>query len=167
MNLEIRKLKDDETGLLKDFLYEAIFIPEGVEPENVTVEVAATVETVTANGANVKVMNKGHDIAGFLDLASVTSSDGVINLAEAKVKDDVVKEALDTASGADIKLSLTDPSITTANTRPGLKYTFVEGQTIEELAPTEQYKWGDNTPFKPTPSIKGGTSGFYTIKVEK
>ena len=27
----IRPLKDDETGLLKDFLYEAIFIPEGVE----------------------------------------------------------------------------------------------------------------------------------------
>lgn len=28
----IRPLKPDETGLLKDFLYEAIFIPEGVEP---------------------------------------------------------------------------------------------------------------------------------------
>lgn len=143
-----------------------VTIPEGVDPDKVTVEVAADVETVKANGANVKVMNKGHDIAGFLDLEAVTQ-DGVINIAEAKVKDDVVKEALDTASGADIKLSPTDPSITTANTRPGLKYTFVEGQTIEELAPTEQYKWGDNTPFKPTPSIKGGTSGFYTIKVEK
>ena len=28
----IRKLRADETDLLKDFLYEAIFIPEGVEP---------------------------------------------------------------------------------------------------------------------------------------
>ncbi len=28
----IRKLRADETELLKDFLYEAIFIPEGVEP---------------------------------------------------------------------------------------------------------------------------------------
>ena len=28
----IRKLRDDETELLRDFLYEAIFIPEGVEP---------------------------------------------------------------------------------------------------------------------------------------
>lgn len=28
----IRELRDDETPLLKDFLYEAIFIPEGVEP---------------------------------------------------------------------------------------------------------------------------------------
>ena len=144
-----------------------VTIPEGVEPEKVTVEVSADVETVKVNGAKVKVMNEGYDIAEFLDLAAVTSSDGVINLAEAKVKDEVAKEALDTASGADIKLSPTDPSITTANTRPGLKYTFVEGRTIEELAPTEQYKWGDNTPFKPTPSINGGTSGFYTIKVEK
>jgi|GEM_PF-6465908 len=28
----IRKLRNDETELLKEFLYEAIFIPEGVEP---------------------------------------------------------------------------------------------------------------------------------------
>ena len=30
--MKIRKLSDKETELLKDFLYEAIFIPEGVEP---------------------------------------------------------------------------------------------------------------------------------------
>ena len=30
--MKIRKLEDTETELLKDFLYEAIFIPEGVEP---------------------------------------------------------------------------------------------------------------------------------------
>ena len=29
---EIRELRREEAGLLKDFLYEAIFIPEGVEP---------------------------------------------------------------------------------------------------------------------------------------
>ena len=35
----IRSLRSDETGLLKDFLYEAIFIPEGVEaPEKDIVE---------------------------------------------------------------------------------------------------------------------------------
>ena len=28
----IRELRTNETELLKDFLYEAIFIPEGVEP---------------------------------------------------------------------------------------------------------------------------------------
>lgn len=31
MNLNIRKIKTDEYELLNDFLYEAIFIPEGVE----------------------------------------------------------------------------------------------------------------------------------------
>ncbi|MBQ4176180.1 MAG: GNAT family N-acetyltransferase [Lachnospiraceae bacterium] len=30
--MTIRKLRADETGLLKDFLYEAIFIPEGIMP---------------------------------------------------------------------------------------------------------------------------------------
>lgn len=32
MQMIIRGLKDNETELLKEFLYEAIFIPEGVEP---------------------------------------------------------------------------------------------------------------------------------------
>ena len=30
--IQLRILKQDETELLKDFLYEAIFVPEGVEP---------------------------------------------------------------------------------------------------------------------------------------
>lgn len=30
--MNIRELKSDETELLRDFLYEAIFIPDGVEP---------------------------------------------------------------------------------------------------------------------------------------
>ena len=32
MEYIIRPLREDETELLKDFIYEAIFIPEGVEP---------------------------------------------------------------------------------------------------------------------------------------
>ena len=32
MQVETRALRNDETALLKDFLYEAIFIPEGVAP---------------------------------------------------------------------------------------------------------------------------------------
>jgi len=32
MEYTIRKLRENERGLLRDFLYEAIFIPEGVEP---------------------------------------------------------------------------------------------------------------------------------------
>ena len=30
--MEFRELRETETGLLQDFLYEAIFIPAGVEP---------------------------------------------------------------------------------------------------------------------------------------
>ena len=30
--MELRKIRDDEIELLQDFLYEAIFIPDGVEP---------------------------------------------------------------------------------------------------------------------------------------
>ena len=32
MNIIIRKLRNNETELLKEFLYQAIFIPEGVKP---------------------------------------------------------------------------------------------------------------------------------------
>ncbi len=32
MTYNIRKIREDEYGLLDDFIYEAIFIPEGVEP---------------------------------------------------------------------------------------------------------------------------------------
>ncbi len=32
MRVRIRALRPEETALLKDFLYEAIFVPEGVEP---------------------------------------------------------------------------------------------------------------------------------------
>ena len=31
MQIELRRLKEGEVGLLKEFLYEAIFIPEGIE----------------------------------------------------------------------------------------------------------------------------------------
>ena len=30
--MELRRLRDNEIKLLQDFLYEAIYIPEGVEP---------------------------------------------------------------------------------------------------------------------------------------
>lgn len=32
MQVELRMLRDDEIELLREFLYEAIFIPEGVDP---------------------------------------------------------------------------------------------------------------------------------------
>ena len=32
MKVTIRNIREDESELLKDFLYEAIFVPEGAEP---------------------------------------------------------------------------------------------------------------------------------------
>ena len=144
-----------------------VTIPEGVDPDKVTVEVAADVETVKVNGANIKVMNEGYDIAGFLDLEAVTR-DGVINIAEAKVKDEVVKEALDVEQGAEINISGDEPSIKTAPTKPGLTYTFREGATLNDMADRESMP-GDGKPFEPTITINrsNSSSGFYAIKVEK
>ena len=35
--MQLRKLREDETELLKEFLYEAIFVPEGMEPPDRTI----------------------------------------------------------------------------------------------------------------------------------
>ena len=146
-----------------------VTIPEGVEPEKVTVEVTADVETVTANGANVRVMKGEHDIAEHLDLEAVTQ-DGVINLASAQVKEEVVKEALDTEKGAEVDISDPDsPELTTSDTKPGLTYTLLEGETLEAMMSCADgdSKVGDGEKWTPNITVKGGTSGFYTIKVEK
>ena len=37
MNYNIRKIREDEYKLLEDFIYEAIFIPDGVEPPPKTI----------------------------------------------------------------------------------------------------------------------------------
>ena len=146
-----------------------VTIPDGVEPSKVTVEVAATVETVTANGANIRVMKGEYDIAEHLDLAAATQ-DGVINLTSAQVKEEVVKEALDTEKGAEVDISDPEsPELTTTETKPGLTYTLLEGATLEEMmsCTTGDSKVGDGEKWTPEIKVKGGTSGFYTIKVEK
>ena len=146
-----------------------VTIPDGVAADKVTVEVAADVETVTANGANVRVMKGEHDIAEHLDLEAVTQ-DGVINLASAQVKEEVVKEALDTEKGAEVDISDPDsPELTTSETKPGLTYTLLEGETLEAMMSCTDgdSKVGDGEKWTPEIKVKGGTSGFYTIKVEK
>ena len=65
-----------------------------------------------------------------------------------------------------INLTPANPSITTAATRPGLTYTFREGRTVSGLEQTLQ-KTGDGTSWTPTITVKGGTSGFYSISVTK
>ena len=60
----------------------------------------------------------------------------------------------------------TAPSITTAPTRAGLTYTFSEGTTLDGMT-QKATKTGDGTSWTPTITVKGGTSGFYSIGVTK
>ncbi|MBQ3747484.1 MAG: hypothetical protein II863_08760 [Kiritimatiellae bacterium] len=144
-----------------------VSIPTGVDAAKVTIVVAASVESVKANGASVRVIgNGGHDITNLLDIPAADAN-GVVDMTKATVKQSVAEEVIDTAKGAKVSLDPAAPSIETSNTYPGLKYTFVEGRTIGAMSPTEQYKWGDGAPFVPVPSIKGGESAFYSIRVEK
>lgn len=146
-----------------------VTIPDGVAVHKVTVEVSVDVSTVTANGANVKVMKGGHDIAEHLDLDAVTQN-GVINLASAQVKETVVKETLDTQKGAEVDITDPEaPQLTTSETKPGLTYTLLEGTTLEEMmsCTSGDSTLGNGKKWSPTITVKGGASGFYTIKVEK
>ncbi|MBO7683301.1 MAG: leucine-rich repeat domain-containing protein, partial [Kiritimatiellae bacterium] len=146
-----------------------VVIPSGIDAEKVTVEVPPTA-SVKPSGANVKVVKEAnatsYDITAFLDIPAPNAS-GVIDLNAATVKPAIVKEALDpTKEGVDIDLKPTDPSITTAATRPGLTYTFSEGTSLEGMT-QKATKVGDGTSWTPTITVKGGTSGFYSIGVAK
>lgn len=144
-----------------------ITIPEGVDAEKVTIEVSPTVQSVKANGATIKVMKGAADITEFLDIPAAV--DGVVNLGAAEVKEEIVKAALDTEQGAEIDLGqpgMSAPTITTAATKPGLTYTLVEGTTLDAMANGDS-KLGDGTKWTPNIKVKGGASGFYTIKVTK
>ena len=52
----IREMKAEEAGILKDFLYEAIFIPEGVEPPDRSIvelpELRSTSTAITTEEAS-------------------------------------------------------------------------------------------------------------------
>ena len=122
------------------------------------------------NGAKLEVIvNKdGHsyDISKYLDLYEMN---GYASPSSAQVKDEVVAEVLDTDKGAEIVITADSPVITTSETKPGLTYKLQEGATLEEMMSCTDgdSKIGDGTKWKPTITVKGGTSGFYTIKVEK
>ena len=142
-----------------------VTIPDGLAADKVTVEVPPTAE-VKPNGATVKVVKGANDITAFLDIPAANAS-GVINLNDATVKPAIVKEALDPAKdGVVINLTPSDPVITTAPTRAGLTYTFSEGVTLETME-QKAVRTGDGESWTPTITVKGGTSGFYSIGVAK
>ena len=141
-----------------------VTIPDGVVADKVTVEVGTDVQTVRANGANVKVVKNGYDITEHLDIPSPI--DGVVAVGSATVKESVVRETLDVANGAEIDITPASPTLTTAETKPGLTYTLSEGTSLDDMADGDS-KVGDGTKWTPNITVKGGASAFYSIKVEK
>jgi len=144
-----------------------VMIPPGVEAAKVAVEVSPDVKRVTPNGAKLRVVRQVSglgdvDITACLDIPAADLQ-GVVDLSKATVRDAIVKEALDTAKDAVIRLDAQEPALTTAKTRPGLRYTLVEGATLGDMV-VGASKIGDGQPWTPTLKVKGGTSGFYAIR---
>ena len=143
-------------------------IPDGVDAAKVTVEVMPDVRTVTPNGAALRVVRGEADITDYLDIPAAVG--GVIVLSAATVKAEYANEPLDTAKGAVIDLSSAEsPSLTTAPTRSGLVYQLKEGATLEAMESDSDgdHTIGDGASWSPNLTVKGGSSGFYIIKVEK
>ena len=141
-------------------------IIKGMTAEEVTVQVGTGVETVKANGANIKVVKGEHDITEYLEIPAA-DGDGVTDMTKAEVKQEVANEALDEDKGAVVRLvDIEAPRIVTSATKPGLRYTLREGTQAADLKDGDS-KEGDGEPWTPSISVKDGDSAFYTIKVEK
>jgi autotransporter-associated beta strand protein len=144
-----------------------VYIPTGVAPASVTVRAPVDSATVTPNGANVRVVRGESDITDYLDIPAAV--DGVVSIAGATVKDEFVKEPLDTEKGAVIELSSESVRLVTAPTRAGLLYQLKEGETLGEMFDCEEgdSKIGDGSAWEPEITVRGGQSGFYSVSVGK
>lgn len=162
--------KDDSDAEGEDCAYldAVVWTPSGPQVI-VATDPNGTITVPTSGEFTVKVMKNGHDITAYLDLPAVVG--GVINLADATVKAAIVAEPLDTTKGAVVDLvsdsqGTASPTLKTAPTRPGLTYTLREGATLGGMSDGDS-KVGDGQPWTPNITVKGGTSGFYSIKVSK
>ena len=141
-------------------------IPDGLETSKVRVELSPSVEQVKSAGATIAVMVGTDEITSYLSIPAATS-DGVIDLSQAVVKPEIIREALDVDKDAQINLLDPDnPSLTTAKTRPGLTYVLCEGRVVNNLVAGDS-TIGNGAAWTPKVSVKGGTSGFYAIDVKK
>lgn len=140
-----------------------VSIPQVVDAAKVTVEVSPKVVAVKPNGATVKVVVDESDITGFL---VIPESEGVLNIAAATVREEIVKETLDPSKDAVIELNAANPRLITAPTRKGLTYTLFEGRKLESLSKGDS-KVGDGDPWKPAITVSGGDAAFYSIDVSK
>ncbi|MGN1325137.1 MAG: leucine-rich repeat protein, partial [Candidatus Spyradenecus sp.] len=145
-----------------------VSIPEGVEAAKVTVEVPSTATSVTANGAAIKVVKVDgetrYDITDFLNMPAAVA--GKVDLSQAEVKAEIAEAILDTSAegGAVFDPSAKQP-LTTAETKPGLTYILLEGDSLDSLEPGES-KVGDGQPWTPN-LTKRGSSAFYRIRISK
>ncbi|MDO5320324.1 MAG: BACON domain-containing carbohydrate-binding protein, partial [bacterium] len=142
-----------------------VTIPEGIDAEKVSVAVTTEVRSVKPRGAKIIVVKGGCNLTAFLDIPAADAN-GVVDLTRATVKEAIVKETLDPAKGAVIRLDAAEPSLTTPPTKPGLVYTLREGAQLTNMA-NGASTVGDGQPWTPKITVKGGKSGFYSIRVTK
>ena len=142
-----------------------VTIPGGIDAGRVTVEVSPKVASVKPNGAKVKIVSGDADITEFLNVPAADGN-GVVDLAKATVKEEIVKEAMDVEKGAKVELNTADPKLTTTPTRVGLFYQLREGKTLDGMKEGDS-KVGDGEAWTPTITVKGGNSAFYSIRVGK
>ena len=144
-----------------------VSIPDGVAADKVTVEVPTMAKSVVANGAAVRVVRicggQRYDITEYLRMPE-PGGDG-LDVAQVGVRQQYADAVLDFADGAQFDAESATP-ITTARTVPGLTYVLMEGRTVESLADGDS-TLGDGNAWQPRGTVRGGTSGFYRIKVKK
>ncbi len=142
-----------------------VVIPSGVDAGKVTLELSPAVATVKPNGAHVKIVRGAYDITAFLDIPDADEN-GQVDLAKATVKEIYIKEPMNiSTTGVVIELNVENPRFATP-TRPGLTYTLREGTTLATMKDGAS-TIGDGNIWIPPVTVKGGTSGFYSIKVSK
>ena len=136
-----------------------------IDARNVMVEVPTGATSVKPNGATIKMVKGENDITPYLNIP-IPNDEGFIFAKDVTVKDEYVKEIMDINKGAVIDLKPESPYLVSSPTRPGLSYTFYEGNAIEGMRIGDRME-GDGTQWIPRITIKGGKSGFYAIKVSK
>ena len=73
---------------------------------------------------------------------------------------------MDPSKGAKFEVKASEPTLTTSATKPGLTYTLREGATLDGMSDGAS-KLGDGSSWTPEITVKGGATGFYSIKVTK
>ncbi|MBQ4439774.1 MAG: leucine-rich repeat protein [Kiritimatiellae bacterium] len=158
-----------------------VTIPDGVEPEKVTIEVKADVETVKPNGAAIKVVNGSHDITSYIAESSlVPDSNGIVNLATATLDKEAVFAETTEGDNAESVANVIEAALdndatesTVKSAKPGLFYSMEASNEIGFPDDAAKTKSGEATmatsatvtiakPEKPV-----GNAVFYRIKVSK